>query len=101
MYVQLYEKQKASLLPLDDKCLEATHSPPVSREFFSSLSHRSPAISRPILQRLRRVRCVLRALMMQISRSVGPFHLRRVIKIHEDILVSNAYRVQGFSSVAQ
>ena len=25
--------------------------------------------------------------MMQISRSVGPFHLRRVIKIHEDILV--------------
>ena len=28
--------------------------------------------------------------MMQISRSVGPFHLRRVIKIHEDILVSNA-----------
>ena len=28
--------------------------------------------------------------MMQISRSVGPFHLRRVIKIHEGILVSNA-----------
>ena len=28
--------------------------------------------------------------MMQISRSVCPFHLRRVIKIHEDILVSNA-----------
>ena len=28
--------------------------------------------------------------MMQISRSVCPYHLERVIKIHEDILVSNA-----------
>ena len=26
--------------------------------------------------------------MMQISRSVCPYHLERVIKIHEDILVS-------------
>ena len=30
-----WEKQKASLLPLDDKCLEATHSPPVSSSHLS------------------------------------------------------------------
>ena len=29
------QKQKASLLPLDDKCLEATHSPPVSSSHLS------------------------------------------------------------------
>ena len=82
--VRGWEKQKATLPPLDDKCFAASRRP---RVLLISLS---PALSRPILQRLRRVRRALRALMMQISRSVGPFHLRRVIKIHEDILVSNA-----------
>ena len=51
-----------------------------------------PAISQPILQRLQRVRCALRALMMPISLSILlPFHLGRVIEIHGDIFVSNAY----------
>ena len=50
-----------------------------------------PAISQPILQRLQRVRCALRALMMPISLSILlPFHLGRVIEIHGDIFVSNA-----------
>ena len=43
-----------------------------------SLPSRSfpPAISRPILQRLQRVRCALRALMMPISLSILlPYHL--------------------------
>ena len=56
-----------------------------------SLPSRSfpPAISRPILQRLQRVRCALRALMMPISLSILlPFHFGRVIKIHRDMLVS-------------
>ena len=52
-----------------------------------------PAISQPILQRLQRVRCALRALMMPISLSILlPFHLGRVIEIHGDIFVSNAYK---------
>ncbi len=48
---------------------------------FSITTHRSsrsfpPAISRPILQRLQRVRCALRALMRPISLSILlPFHL--------------------------
>ena len=51
-----------------------------------------PAISQPILQRLQRVRCALRALMMPISLSILlPFHLGRVIEIHGDIFVSNAH----------
>ena len=56
-----------------------------------SLPSRSfpPAISRPILQRLQRVRCALRALMMPISLSILlPSHFGRVIKIHRDMLVS-------------
>ena len=36
--------------------------------------------------------------MMQISRSVCPYHLERVIKIHEDILVSNANKEICFIS---
>ena len=38
---------------------------------------------------------------MQISRSVCPYHLERVIKIHEDILVSNACTVTIWVSLVR
>ena len=70
-----WEKKKKKKLPsnaqcvvtTDELCLRAIHRP--SRSFL-------PAISRPILQRLQRVRCALRALMMPISLYILlPYHL--------------------------